>query len=691
MDFKKNPRTDFKSIKKMTPEEARREVEALREGIEYHNYLYYVKNQPVIADAVYDQLFRRLQELEEAFPDLQSETSPTRKVGAPPVDRLKKVKHTAPMLSLNSALSEEEAEDFDRFIRRNLGLSKVAYVLEPKFDGFSVEVVYRDGVFAYGATRGDGETGEDISENLKTIRSLMLRLQQPDGEKIPRFLAVRGEVIMSKKAFQKLNKERVEKGEVPFANPRNAAAGIMRQLDSKKVADKPLDIFFYDILRIEGMEFSSHWEELRKFPEWGLRTDIHNVKCSSLEEVKAYRQKLAAQREELDYEIDGIVIKLDDLQLREKLGMRERSPRWALAWKFPPKKEVTTLEDIVVQVGRTGMLTPVALLQPVDVGGVTVSRATLHNEDEVRKKDVRRGDKVRVARAGDVIPEVVERIEEPGKKRGPKFSMPKKCPVCGSEVVREGAYYFCPAGLSCPAQLIGHILHYCSRNAMNIEGLGDKIARQLVDRGMVKDVADLYRLRVEDLLELDGFADKSAHKLYEAIQRTKQARSDRFLYALGIRHVGEHVARLLAEHFGSLDRLSRASLEELQKIPGIGPEIAESVEQFFAQEENRKVLKKIIDVGVRLEEVAAPKGELPLKGKTFVFTGELEKYTREEAKEIVESLGGRAASSVSGSTDYVVAGKNPGSKLEEARKRGVKILDEAAFEKLLQGRTTLFS
>jgi len=687
MDFKRNPRTDFKSVKKMTMEEARREVEALREGIEYHNYLYYVKNQPVIADAVYDQLFRRLEELEEAFPELQSDTSPTRKVGAPPVDRLKKVKHTAPMLSLNSALNEEEAEDFDRFIRRNLGLAKVAYVLEPKFDGFSVEVVYRDGVFAYGATRGDGEMGEDISENLKTIRSLMLRLQKPDGEKIPRFLAVRGEVIMSKKAFQKLNKERVEKGEVPFANPRNAAAGIMRQLDSKKVADKPLDIFFYDILRIEGMEFSSHWEELRKFPEWGLKTDIHNVRCSSLEEVKAYREKLAARREELDYEIDGIVIKLDDLRLREKLGMRERSPRWALAWKFPPKKEVTTLEEIVVQVGRTGMLTPVALLQPVDVGGVTVSRATLHNEDEVRKKDVRPGDKVRVARAGDVIPEVVERIREPGKKRGPEFSMPKRCPVCGSEVVREGAYYFCPAGLSCPAQLIGHILHYCSRNGMNIEGLGDKIARQLVDRGMVRDVADLYRLRVEDFLELDGFADRSARKLYEAIQRTKQARFDRFLYALGIRHVGEHVARLLAEHFGNLDRLSRASVEELQNIPGIGPEIAESIEQFFAQEENRKVLKKIIDMGVRLEEVAAPKGELSLKGKTFVFTGELENYTREQAKELVESLGGRAASSVSGSTDYVVAGRNPGSKLEEARKRGVKVLDEAAFEKLLGGRT----
>ncbi|MBM3285645.1 MAG: NAD-dependent DNA ligase LigA, partial [Candidatus Aminicenantes bacterium] len=391
MDFKKNPRTDFKDIKKMTLEEARREVEALREGIEYHNYLYYVKNQPAISDAVFDRLFRRLQEIEEAFPGLQSETSPTRKVGAPPLDRLKKVRHVAPMLSLNSVLKEEEAEDFDRFIRRNTGSENVAYVLEPKFDGFSVEVVYRNGVFERGATRGDGETGEDISENLKTIRALLLRLQQADGEKMPSFLAVRGEVIMSRKAFQKLNKERIERGETPFANPRNAAAGIMRQLDSKKVADKPLDIFFYDILRVEGREFSSHWEELQRFPEWGLRTEAHNVRCSTLKEIKDYRAKLAAQREELDYEIDGIVIKLDDLKLREMLGTRERSPRWALAWKFPPKKEITTLEEIVVQVGRTGMLTPVALLQPVDVGGVTVSRATLHNEDEVRKKDVRPG------------------------------------------------------------------------------------------------------------------------------------------------------------------------------------------------------------------------------------------------------------------------------------------------------------
>jgi DNA ligase (NAD+) len=683
MAFKKNPRTTFKSVTKITREEARKEVEALREGIEYHNYLYYVKDQPAISDAVFDKLFRRLQELEEAFPELQSPTSPTRKVGAPPLDKLTKVKHTAPMLSLNSALSEAEAEEFDRFIRRNAGTDAIAYVLEPKFDGFSVEVVYRNGIFEYGATRGDGETGEDISENLKTIRPLLLRLQQPKGEKLPEYLAVRGEVIMPKKAFQKLNKERVERGETPFSNPRNAAAGIMRQLDSKKVADKPLDIFFYEVLKIEGLELATHWQELQKFPQWGLKTDAHNSRCSSFAEIKAFREKLAAGREDFGYEIDGVVIKLDDLRLREKLGTRERSPRWAFAWKFPPKKEVTTLEDIVVQVGRTGMLTPVALLEPVDVGGVTVSRATLHNEDEVRKKDVRPGDKVRVARAGDVIPEVVERIAEPGKKRGREFSMPKRCPVCRSEVSREGAYYFCPAGLSCPAQLIGHILHYASRNALNIEGLGDQIARQMVEREMVKDVADLYRLTVADLLELEGFAEKSARNLYEAIQSAKQVRLDRFVYALGIRHIGEHVARLLAEEFKSLDRLSQASREDMEKIHGIGSEIAQSTEAFFAQEENRRVLKKIVEAGIQVEDMPAYKANLLLRGKSFVFTGELENYSRDEAKEIVENLGGRASSSVSGATDYVVAGRNPGSKLEEARKHGVTVIDEAEFEKLV--------
>ena len=604
-------------------------------------------------------------------------------MGAAPVSELKKVRHTAPLLSLNSVLDETEAEEFDDFIRRNVDGKPVRYVLEPKFDGFSVEVVYRGGFFAYGATRGDGTTGEDISENLKTIGPLALRLQRPDGKKPPAFLAVRGEVIMSKKSFLKLNKEKVERGEAPFANPRNAAAGTMRQLDPKKVAAMPLDIFFYDILRVEGREFASHWEELEQLPAWGLKTDAHSRRAETFEEVKRYRDRLGEERESLDYEIDGIVVKLDDLRLRDELGMRERSPRWAVAWKFPPKKEVTTLEDIVVQVGRTGILTPVALLSPVDVGGVTVSRATLHNEDEVLKKDLRAGDKVRIARAGDVIPEVIERIPEPGGKRGRPFAMPKTCPVCGTAVLREGAYYFCPAGLSCRAQLIGHILHYASRYAMNIDGLGEKIAAQLVDREMVKDVADIYALGTGDLLELEGFAEKSAENLRRSIRSAMNPRLDRFLLGLGIPQVGQHVARVLAEKYRSLENLERALEDDLRETPGVGPEIARSVAEFFSEEKNREVLRKIRQAGVVIEALPESLRGRALEGKTFVFTGELAGLRRSEAQALVTGLGGRAASSVSKSTDYVVVGENPGSKYDDARRLGVTVLDEAAFKKLV--------
>lgn len=687
MDFKLKPKADFKDISKISKEEAREEIEALREGIEYHNYLYYVINKPAISDSLYDKLFHRLQDLEEAFPEFQSDTSPTQRVGVEPLNKLKKIKHTAPMLSLNAALDEDEARDFYRFVSRNADDLDVDYVVEPKFDGLSVEIVYRDGKFEYGATRGDGETGEDISANIKTIRAVPLILQKPDHEEVPSFLAVRAEVFMPKKGFQKLNKERLEKGEEPFSNPRNAAAGLMRQLDSKNVAGKPLDIYFYDILQVEGKKFSTHWEVLEMLPRWGLKRDELNKKCSGFDEIASYHKDLFQRRDELEYEIDGIVIKVNNLELREKLGTRQRSPRWALAWKFPPREEITILEDIVVQVGRTGMLTPVGLLQPVDVGGVTVSRATLHNEDEVIRKDVRPGDKVRIVRAGDVIPEVMERIKEPGKKRGKKFSMPEECPVCGTRVIREGAYYFCPAGLACRAQLVGHIIHYASRDAMNIEGLGDKIARQLVERNMVKDVADLYNLSKEDLLKLEGFAEKSAQNLYDAIQNARRARLDRFLYSLGIRHVGQHVARVLAEEFRTMERLSRASYEDLLKIHEIGPEIARSVSIFFEKEKNLDVLQRLKNAGIKIEEMPSKEKELPLKGKTFVFTGELEHYTREEAKRLVENLGGRATSSVSSQTDYLVAGARPGGKLDDAKRLEVKIITEDDFRNLIGGRS----
>ena len=682
MDFKKNPKTTFKDVKKLSKKDAREQIEALREGIEYHDHLYYVENKPAISDSKYDKLFRRLQELEKAFPVLQSETSPTRRVGAKPVDKLKKVKHAAPMLSLNAALNSEEVKDFDRFVRDKVDGKKVQYVLEPKFDGLSVEIVYEKGSFERGATRGDGSTGEDVSENLKTVRSIPLHLQ--DRDSVPSFLAVRGEVFMPKKAFQKLNKTRIEQGEDAFANPRNAAAGIVRQLDSKKVADKPLNVVFYEIIDSNDGDFTSHWETLKKFSKWGLKTDSHNEQCSNLDKIEKYHSRLSEQRDELDYEIDGIVIKLDDYELREKLGVRQRSPRWALAWKFAPKKEITTLEDIVVQVGRTGILTPVALLQPVDVGGVTVSRATLHNEGEVKRKDVRPGDKVRIERAGDVIPEVVERIKEPGKKRGKAFSMPKKCPVCCSPVTKEGAYYLCQASLSCRAQLTGRIQHYSSREAMNIEGLGEETVKDLVERQLVEDMADLYDLSVEQLKTLEGFAQKSAEKLHQSIQQAKRAKLDVFLYAFGIRHVGRHVAQVLARRFGSLEKLKKADLGELKKAREIGDEIAESVNNFFAEKQNLKVLEKLFNAGVKVDEVSTAGKKLPLTDKTFVFTGELEHYTRQEASRQAEELGARVTSTVSSNTDYVVVGENPGSKLEQAKKHNVEIINEEKYEKLIK-------
>lgn len=680
-NFKKNPPASFTDIKKLTPQEAREEAEALRDAIAYHNYLYYVKNQPVISDVTYDRLFQRLQELEDAFPDLRSDTSPTQRVGAPPLEKLKKMRHTAPMLSLHASIDEGEVKRFDEFIHRTIDTQKVIYIVEPKFDGLSVEIVYKDGVFQYGATRGDGEVGEDISENLKTIGAVPLRLQK-NG--IPPFLAVHGEIFMFKKGFFGINKERVERGEEPFANPRNAAAGIVRLLDPKKVAGKPLSVVFYEIIKIEGKEFTSHWEALKQFPEWGLRTDPHNEKCTSFDEIKKYHQKLSSMRDNLEYEIDGIVIKLDDYKLRAKLGTRQRSPRWAFAWKFLPKEEITTVEDVVIQVGRTGILTPVALLQPVDVGGVTISRATLHNEEEVLKKDIRTGDKVRVVRAGDVIPEVLKRIEEPDKKRTEKFSMVKKCPTCGSEVYKEGAYYFCSAGLSCPGQLVGHIVHYASRRAVDIDGLGEKTVKQLVKKEMVHTIADLYRLSTKDFLKLEGFAEKSATKLYQAIQSTKRIRLDRFLYALGIRHIGEHVAQILARKYRNLHALQNASHEDIDKIEGIGPEIARSASYFFKQKDTIRVLEQLAEMGVKVTDMPEYKKELPLEGKTFVFTGELEKYTRDEAEKKVEEFGGKATSSVSSKTDFLVAGRNPGSKFEDARSYGIKILNEKEFEELLK-------
>jgi len=682
MDFKHEPDTDFKRPEALSAKEAKEQVQALQKAIEYHDYLYYVKNSPEISDHTYDILFARLQELEETWPDLQSSDAPTQKVGAPPAHRLEKRKHTASMLSLDAVREQAQVAKFHDTMARHISSEKDWYVLEPKFDGLSVEVVYRDGSLEFGATRGDGETGEDITKNLKTIGALPLRLRKKQNP--PSFLALRAEVIMPMAGFQALNKKRVQSGKEPFANPRNAAAGIMRQLDPSKVQGKPLTLFFYELLAMAAPAPENHWNLLKKLPEWGLKVSEKNKKVSSFEEVKQYHYRMKEARDKLGFEIDGVVIKVNGYQVREKLGTRQRSPRWAIAWKFEHKKEITRLTDIVVQVGRTGKLTPVALLEPVDVGGVTVSRATLHNAEDVREKDVRAGDKVRIERAGDVIPEVVERLKEQGRARSDPFAMPEKCPVCGAGIVQEGAGHFCPGGLACRAQLEGAIIHYASRQAMNINHLGNKTARALVEKNMVQNIGDLYELTIEDIKKLEGFAATSARQLHTAIQSSKKAGLDRFLYALGIRHVGIHMAQVLARNFGSLEKLQQASGSDLQKVPEVGPQVAGSISGFFGDKTNQKVLKHLINSGIDIEDAGQNK-EGPLSGLTFVFTGTLKAYTRSQAEKEVEAQGARAASSISSKTDYLVAGKEPGKKLEEAKNhKSISIVHEEKFQKILE-------
>ncbi|MFW6350845.1 MAG: NAD-dependent DNA ligase LigA, partial [Bacteroidota bacterium] len=651
--FIKIPFPEMRNVDDLKLKEARKETEQLREAINYHNHQYYIENDPDISDRKYDELFERLLKLEEKFPDLQSDVSPTQKVGAEPLDKLTKKKHIAPMLSLNSSAKEKEMKNFIEFVRKKTKGKKTEFFLEPKFDGLSVEVVYRKGAFNYAATRGDGLQGEDISENAKTIGSLPLKLRA--GNDFPRELAVRGEIYLGKEDFQQLNKKRIEKNKKAFANARNAAAGLVRQLDPGKVADVPLDIFFYEIIGSNSKEsdFESQQDLRQQFKKWGLKINDQSRRTNTQKGIKDFYRELESKREKLPYEIDGMVIKLNHRKLRSELGNRGRSPRWAFAWKFEPRKEVTTLIDIIVQVGRTGILTPVALLEPVEVGGVTVSRATLHNQDEVKKKDVRPGDTVKVKRAGDVIPEISGRVKSKGQKRKKAFEMPEKCPVCHTRVVREGAYVLCPAGLSCEAQLKGSLSHFASRNAMNIDNLGEKVIAQLVDKQLIKNIPDLYQLKPSDIEKLEGYAKKSSQKLHDAIQKSKKQDLDQFIYALGIRHVGQHVAKVLARHFTTLDNLSDASEKELNEIQEVGPEIAKSIVHFFSSRHNLDMLDKLKKNGLKIQEQKSSRSD-KLKNKTFVITGELEAFTRDEAKEKIESLGGRATSSVSDNTDYLV-------------------------------------
>ena len=668
----------------MNKKQAAKRVAELREAIRRHDFLYYVRDSPEVSDEAYDQLFRELSRLEEEHPHLLTEESPTQRVAGEPLPAFEAVEHAAPMLSLDSDADPAALRRFDERLRKAAGEGRrVEYVAEPKLDGASVELVYERGLLTRAATRGDGRRGEGILANVKTIVAVPLRLRA-DEMPVPDLLSVRGEVIMQLEAFEQLNERLMEAGKEPFANPRNAAAGALRQLDPRITSSRPLDIYVYDILAAEGVELETQWEVLETLRKWGLRVNDLPRLLTSVDELLEYHADLMARRDDIGYEIDGVVIKLNDLAMRQSLGTTARHPRWAFAFKFPPRKEVTRLLKILPSVGRTGVVTPVALMRPVEIGGVTVSRATLHNREEVMRKDVREGDRVRVQRAGDVIPQVVERIKEPGRKRAARFVMPVECPSCGTPLLERGPFTVCPNGFECPAQLAGRLLHLGSRNALDIEGLGDETARLLVEQGLVRQLPDLFDLKAEQLQDLDGFAEKSATNLVDGIQRASHAELGRFLAGLGIPEVGVAVARQLARHFRSIEVLRQANEEALQEVDGVGPRMAEQIVGFFVEPHNAAVLDRLLDGRVEILEPPDDAVSADLAGLRFVLTGGLERLSRGEAKELLESLGAKVTSAVSSKTDYVVAGTDPGSKREKAEQLGLQILDETAFLELLR-------
>lgn len=665
----------------------RAEVDDLRQRLERFNYRYYVLDDPEVEDSVYDRMFRRLVEIEEAHPELRSPTSPTQRIGAPPSDKFATVVRRVPMLSLANANSAEDLVEFDARVRKLLHIDEaVEYVVEPKLDGIGIELVYENGDLVVASTRGDGTRGEDVTANVRTIRSVPLRLlQSPGAVPIPQRLEVRGEIIFPKAAFAQLNAERERDGLPTFANPRNAAAGSLRQLDSRITATRPLEAFCYASGVIEGASFARHSEFLDGLRAWGLHVNDENRRCFGADEILAYYEGIVSRRDALPYEADGVVVKVDRFDQQRQLGEVARSPRWAIAFKFKPRQALTRVLDIVPSVGRTGAITPRADLAPVNVGGVTVSSASLHNMDEVERKDIRIGDMVVVERAGDVIPYVVEvdpNTPRSGAER--KFVMPQVCPACGSEVVREeGAAVYRCVGLRCPAKLRESVLHYASKGALDIDGLGDKLVGQLIETGLVRDIADLYDVTKEQLVALERVGEKSATNLLQAIADSKRTTLARFLNGLGIPQVGERTAQILAERYGSLDALTEASEEELIGVREIGPETAREIRTFFTIEQNREVLRRLVDgAGMRLEAPEQARDDT-LAGLTFVLTGALSE-PRDDVARRLEALGAKVTSSVSKKTDYVVAGPGAGSKLEKAEKLGVAVLDEAGLEDLLR-------
>jgi len=661
------------------PKDIEKRIKELREEIKRHNRLYYTEGKPQISDLKYDALIGELKKLEKEHPEYKSAGSPTQKVGAPVRGSgFAKVKHSAPMLSLESIHKVEECVRFDRNCKKDLGADRMVYMAEPKLDGLSVELVYENGEFVRGVTRGDGVYGEDVTENIKTIKTVPRRLK---GEKVPVRFAVRGEVLMYIKDFQELNKKQAETGKDLFANPRNAAAGALRQLDAEITAGRTLDVFCYEILDSSEKIPPTQEEVITFIKKSGLKTAPDSKCCSSIEEAVKYHDDLAKKRDDLDFEIDGVVIKINDLDLQRKLGWRTTNPRWAVAFKFEPRKEITRVDNIAVQVGRTGVLTPVALLQPVEVGGVTVSRASLHNMDEVGRLGVKIGDYVKVQRAGDVIPDIIGVITAKRNGSEKEFHMPRNCPSCGTAVEKEDVFYRCPAGLTCPAQLKEAISHYASKGAVDIDGFSDGTVQQLYEEGLINSISDVYTLKGADLLKLEGWKEKKTENLLKAIEASKDVTLDRFIFGLGIRNVGKHIALLLAEKFGSLDKLMSAAEEDLLVIKEIGPETASCVITFFKDKRNTREIEKLIERGVNIRKKAVT-GKLA--GKKIVFTGSLEKMTRSEAKKLVEAEGGEAQSGVSDSTDLVVAGAEAGSKLESARKKGIKVISEKEFLELLK-------
>lgn len=666
------------------------EAHKLKDELLRHSYLYYVLDSPQVADAEYDRMMRRLQEIEAQYPKLVTPDSPTQRVGAAPAEEFKPVPHRLPMLSLNNAMNEDEMREWYRQARTGLAMEEeektlfaedLEFVAEPKLDGLAIELVYENGLLATGATRGDGFTGEDVTQNIKTIRSIPLKLMG----KFPGLLEVRGEVYFPLHDFNEMNRRRKEEDKEPFANPRNAAAGSLRQLDPQVTAARPLQFLAHGLGTLEDGEFERYSDALDYVKALGLPIITPAKICKGLDAVIAFYNELLPKRDEMPFEMDGIVVKVNSLRAQEALGARSRTPRFAIAWKFPPRQEQTVLQEITVQVGRTGAITPVARLRRVNVGGVMVERATLHNQDEIDRLDVRAGDTVIVQRAGDVIPEIVQIVTDAKHQKRAKFTLPEECPACGSPVERpeREAIARC-TGIACPAQLEGWIRHFTSRTAMDIEGIGDKLVEQVVDRGLVKNPADLYRLTAEQLASLERMAEKSAGNIVAAIEESKDRPLERIVYGLGIRQVGVHVAQVLASHFGSIEAIMEASEEDLSGVNEVGPVIAESVTDYFARDDIRTLIADLKALGVKFPRgKAPPAGPMPLDGLTFVFTGSLN-MPRTEAEELVASFGGHAAGSVSKKTDYVVAGPGAGSKLDKARSLGVEIIDEETFQKKIE-------